>query len=843
MQTFERAVRRQLESEEYALAHFTDPFGGYALCEMKGDYGYRLIYEAQTFPSQELRYTHPQTEGDKRFLAKIRRQELFCLMNVDRVVTGSLSTQAYIQSLGASTEQIRLLRSPVDLGPYKPEVLGVPDGEPMRLMYLGSQAGWQGLPTLLRAFSFALEKGAEARLTLVGARHPDWQPHLEDLVKDLGIQGHVEFQPPVSHDDLFKVLALADVGVIPLDDVDRNRLQGGPLAKVSEYLAAGRPVISADLPVTRELIPASAALFYPPGDASALAQCIVDLARNVPRRVELGREARAFAEVELDAGLIRGRLLDLYDELLGPRTATVGPPSALPEPTMTGTPTSRLASIVPPELHPSSQGRPSPPPIDPAKPSASPPATKPPLREELPLVVGQVLDDVDTRLIKTEPDARPGEPPVVMGLPLREQGPPSAASSSGEEPPAPTPIIRSPLGPLRREDSEESPTNIVAPPAAARRDVSPLTPTPILRSPLGPEEPPAPTPIVSMKTLATDRPAGASRPEPSPGRPPTAPAAPPVARSEPPVLRPEPPAARPEPPVLRPEPSATRSEPPVLRPEPPVVRSEPPPIRPPSPPPPAATPPAPGVSARTPPSPEPARAPPELSDRIRTPPPIPLSRATPLPGPQAPPALQKPSDAPAPRPTPPPSVSAEDEPEEIPEEEAQEISEAELAAAPTPPHSSPRLEEAEEISEDEVQEASDADAVESVDDQVEPADDLDEADADPIDEAEADPIDEAEATSLDEDEAEPIDAARPEPIQAASLPAAPADAPALAPPDSALDPWFAQLAHGYCPPEGAQFARHTPPTTFPGRDKDITDPSPAAPAPSLANGASRGKSP
>jgi hypothetical protein len=38
------------------------------------------------------------------------------------------------------------------------------------------------------------------------------------------------------------------------------------------------------------------------------------------------------------------------------------------------------------------------------------------------------------------------------------------------------------------------------------------------------------------------------------------------------------------------------------------------------------------------------------------------------------------------------------------------------------------------------------------------------------------------------------------------------------PPPSALDPWLAQLVHGYCPPESHLFDRHTPPTTMPGRD-------------------------
>ena len=52
-------------------------------------------------------------------------------------------------------------------------------------------------------------------------------------------------------------------------------------------------------------------------------------------------------------------------------------------------------------------------------------------------------------------------------------------------------------------------------------------------------------------------------------------------------------------------------------------------------------------------------------------------------------------------------------------------------------------------------------------------------------------------------------------------------------------PWFAQLAHGYCPPEGTRFARHTPPTTFPGRDDD-TDPSRVPPEP-RSQGSVRGK--
>ncbi|HYO65657.1 MAG TPA: glycosyltransferase family 4 protein [Archangium sp.] len=677
IQSFERAVRRQLESEEYALVHFTDPFGGYALCELKGDYGYRLVYEAQGFPSQELRYTHPQLEGDRKFLSKVRRQELFCLMNADRVITGSPTTRSFIHSLGVGQESVQVVRAPVDLAPYSPEALGSPDGTPMRLMYLGSQVAWQGLAGLLRGLALAVRE-VDVRLTLVGARHPDWQPHLEDLVSALGLEEHVEFQPPVAHDDVAKVLALADVGVLPLDDVDRNRVQGGALSKVSEYLAAGRPVLATDLPMTRELIPSSAGVFSPPGDAQALADHLISLARDVPRRVSLGKQARAYAEQWLDAGLIRGQLLDIYDGLLGKSPVPMAPADESKlSPTMTGTPTNRVLALA----GTVSASRPeaaSPPPSEGASPSEPLPDTGPDQggseREELPRVTGHFLyeEGLDPRLIKTELEAaRPDALPVIMGLPLRE--------------------------PSSTKDQDNAPTE---------QDVRPSGPPVIMGLPL--REPPAPPasppPIPARPSLVTRTVSTENRPAQAPA----------------PAAAPEPAQARP--PALPPR----REERPQA--EPPGLPSRP--------------------SISIPPLPPKARAP--SGSRPAAPPVV----LTPLEVPPSPAAQAR------------TSVRTE-EPEEISEAEAEEIHEVD--SAPTPTDAQP-LEEPEEISSAEIHEAETP------------------------------------------------------------------ETPPREPPESRLNPWFAQLAHGYCPPEGTQFARHTPPTTMPGRDED-----PAPPPAPRAQGVSRGK--
>ncbi|MBZ4370650.1 glycosyltransferase family 4 protein [Corallococcus sp. AS-1-6] len=892
IQSFERAVRRQLESEDYALAHFTDPFGGYALCELKADYGYRLIYEAQTFPSQELRYTHPQTDGDRRFLSKIRRQELFCLMNADLVVTGSQTTRAYIQGLGAAEDQLRTIRAPVDLKPYDPEVLGAPDGSPLRMMYLGSHVGWQGLPTLLRATALASQQ-VDVRLTLVGAHHPDWKPHLEDLVNDLGIKEKVDFQPPVAHDDLVKVLALADVGVLPLDDSERNRLQGGPLAKVSEYLAAGRPVIAADLPVTRELLPKDAAVFFPPGDSRALSERILDLARDVPRRVALGKAGRAFAEKVLDAGLIRGQLLDLYDSLLEKRGhVPVEAASEPPDVTMTGTPTNRLASLGMPEAsQPAAPRPPSKPAPQAGADEAAPPPAKEVPAEDPPVVMGMALDDgMDTRLVKTEPDMRPDEVPMVMGLPLRESGKSDPAPASREATPPPEPVAASasrttddtaktalPSAPAKAEEPEPlggrgaepaPPTEMVTSPlvkalglkdaggddagdsedvssgatAVVRRpvaddDTSTPAPTPVVRRPVSEdderppspvvrwpaseEEPPAPTPVV-RKPVSEDE---ERAPTPVVRRPASeeeAPAPTPIVRR--PASEEEPPAPTPivrRPPSLSedeeraPTPVVRRAgvmreeeEPPAPTPIVPMrslqngarstgagraqrpadpVPSEPPRLFPtPSPMADADKPPIRGGLAADPG--RPASRPPVLTESDKPPirggsvsdadrpPQLPPRAAAPPPVPR---------QGPPPRliPTPPvlkPSAAhPDDEPEEIAADEALSLDDD---AGNTPSTASAALEEAEEIAADEVQ----------------------------------------DADSLDVEAADAED-----------------PGPPPAPPDSTLNPWFAQLAHGYCPPEGARFARHTPPTNFPGRDPEAGE-SPGS-VPPVGQGAVRGK--
>ncbi len=314
-QAFQRAVRRQLESDEYQLVQFSDPYGGYALSEARAQYGFKLVFDVVGFTSVDIRYTHPHLVDDPRFLAKLRRQELYCLMNADAVLVSSEVAASYVASLGVDRPRIAIVRNSVDPSLFPKEQMEEPNRTPMRLLYLGSQAMWQGLPALIRAVSIA-NQTVDVRLSIVGQRHTPWRLQLEEMIRELKLSAKVELGNPVGREQLPSVMKAADVGVAPLAAIDRNVMQGASLNKIAHYLAAGRPVIAGDLAVCREFLDERCAVFAKAGDENDLARAICELAKDPGRRASMGEAARARAEQQFHANDPRRILSTLYQSLI-----------------------------------------------------------------------------------------------------------------------------------------------------------------------------------------------------------------------------------------------------------------------------------------------------------------------------------------------------------------------------------------------------------------------------------------------------------------------------------------------------------------------------------------------
>lgn len=171
--------------------------------------------------------------------------------------------------------------------------LKLPEGTPI-VAYVGT-LGLASHPVdlLLQAMKQVVQVLPRARLLLVGGGEDFGL--LQEQAANLGIEQQTIFTGHVLPRDVPAYLALADLTVDPVRDdlVARAR---SPL-KVVESLAAGTPVVTADVGDRGELLEGGKlGVLVTAGDSKALADAIIGLLNDDTRRAEMANTARTTRE-------------------------------------------------------------------------------------------------------------------------------------------------------------------------------------------------------------------------------------------------------------------------------------------------------------------------------------------------------------------------------------------------------------------------------------------------------------------------------------------------------------------------------------------------------------------
>jgi glycosyltransferase involved in cell wall biosynthesis len=208
--------------------------------------------------------------------------------------------------------QTRLIRgSGVDLRRLAP--VAPPAGTP--LVILPARMLWdKGIREFCEAAAQLRRAGVAARFALVGSLDPDNPAGatLEQL-DELTAQHSVEWWG--FRADMAEVLAQCHVVCLP------SYREGLPKALI-EAAAAGRPVVTCDVPGCREVVrPGVSGYLVPARDPVALAQALGDLLQDSARRAAFGREARRMAEAEFSIDSVVVKTLAIYSELRTDRVA------------------------------------------------------------------------------------------------------------------------------------------------------------------------------------------------------------------------------------------------------------------------------------------------------------------------------------------------------------------------------------------------------------------------------------------------------------------------------------------------------------------------------------------
>ncbi len=152
------------------------------------------------------------------------------------------------------------------------------------VLYAGSFKKWKGVDFLLKATPFL--KINNFKIVLAGLSENE-KKYYKNFLKDKKYAEKIYLEKYLSEDDLFALLSVADLGVIPNAKFKIGEKYTSPL-KVFEYMAFSLPIVASDLPSLRELlVEEKNALFFEPENSRDLAEKINILYKNQALREKM----------------------------------------------------------------------------------------------------------------------------------------------------------------------------------------------------------------------------------------------------------------------------------------------------------------------------------------------------------------------------------------------------------------------------------------------------------------------------------------------------------------------------------------------------------------------------
>jgi phosphatidylinositol alpha-mannosyltransferase len=284
-------LRRELREGGYDVVHIHEPIVPVASWDAVGVRGLPLVGTFHTYSTNRL------TNGLGNLAGAARRfNHLHVRIAVSRAAawTGERffgGTYRVIPNGVAVPEQ--LMRAPA----------GTPSPErPLRLAFVGAAVERKGLPLALRAFE-ALREHVPVTLDVIGAG----REQIESMMLDLtGVTAHGK----VADAEKNAILARADLLVAP-------SLGGESFGMVlTEAFALGTPVVASDIAGYNDVVRNGVdGVLFPRGDATALAQTLLALAHDAPRREAMSAAAAEHAR-RFAWPLVAAEVMNAYEDAI-----------------------------------------------------------------------------------------------------------------------------------------------------------------------------------------------------------------------------------------------------------------------------------------------------------------------------------------------------------------------------------------------------------------------------------------------------------------------------------------------------------------------------------------------
>ncbi len=285
MWSYGRVLRRYLRHHSFDLLYARSP----ALLRPLLHSGIPLILELHTLPHI----------GISMFARRCNR----CL----HVVCLTSLMRDELVRLGVHPQKIIVEGDGVDLSRFEhlpsvdqaKEQWSLPSGIPVAA-YVGSLITQgtieKGVMQLIEALVLLKQKKRSVFCWIVGGPE-EWKKRYESEAQRLGLgYDDIRFQGAIPSAQVPGAVAASDLCIYPAPASSHPffRRDTSPL-KLFEYLAAGKPIVCADLPPIRDIVDASVVRFCPPGDAQAMADGIEQTLQDFPAAQEKAARGKEIA--------------------------------------------------------------------------------------------------------------------------------------------------------------------------------------------------------------------------------------------------------------------------------------------------------------------------------------------------------------------------------------------------------------------------------------------------------------------------------------------------------------------------------------------------------------------
>ncbi|HHQ45018.1 MAG TPA: glycosyltransferase [Candidatus Altiarchaeales archaeon] len=192
----------------------------------------------------------------------------------------------------------------VDLEKFRPSS---EKHEGFNILFLGMIQKYRHILPIVAAVALARKDIPKIKCIIVGSG--DGLAKLKSIVAEKKLEDFFDFKGRVFHDDLPKVLALADVLTAPFEDLPGVRYQCN--MKIFEYMGLGKPIVASSVGDLPKILGGTGYLVAP-GDPKALAKAFRKIHENPEDAGHKASLARKRAEDEYGWKSISKNLLNAY---------------------------------------------------------------------------------------------------------------------------------------------------------------------------------------------------------------------------------------------------------------------------------------------------------------------------------------------------------------------------------------------------------------------------------------------------------------------------------------------------------------------------------------------------